>query len=316
MLESQNPRLNTPDAPQTTTHGPNTLQEPSEPTHNRLEFLKPSLYKPEVDKRPKASKAILDALSNAGLLKPSTAKNAVMATRPDHRKAAISIVDGKDHSIIHENVPSRLLIKVSSKAAKVFEAKPSEVIYIVHKPYDPAAMSGVINSITLSQKFPVSEDLTANLRTYEACVRLSIESSEPCLKPLRRTINTQISNKSPDLPSILEFVTNRLGRKDGVFKHVAFTLCHQRYHGQVDDLKAFNKMVARRPQLQKMMVQIDQDHKARRGNIKASKIKGKKNANDELLADVTLKAASKMKNEAGVKQKAELLKLLTGESSL
>lgn len=263
----------TPMSTETVIH--HTPQAPKKPKARVLEFLKPTVYKPDDEaediESPCAPKRIIDALSLAGLRKNSKPKamKPEKKTYPPPRKLTVDIVDGKTDAVIHQYVSVYRLMDRSSKAKEILESRPRAGRYKIYGKYNSAAISSVLNAITHLQPIPLSaEILVENLLTYEACLRLGISTKRAELKPLLTTICSQISNGPID-NEILTFVTYRLGSHDPVFKHTANVLCHQRFIKSVPDVAEFEKMVARKPALQKAMVQIDQEHKARREALKA-----------------------------------------------
>jgi hypothetical protein len=234
---------------------------------------------------------------------------------PGPRKLTVSIVDGKTDRLLHKYVPSRLLMATSAKATEVLEAKPWAGTFKVYGKYDPSSMNNVINTIILSQKMPITEELIDNLFTYEACLRLGIQPTHAQIKLLVVKINKQISS-APVSKEILAFIASRLGPKDVVFEHTANVLCNQRFKGEIDDLKAFEKIISRKPALQKKMVQIDQAHKAMREAVSASKrqaVAEKKSPADALAAE--LAAASTANEAATVEHKMKLLSLFKNGST-
>lgn len=307
MTETHTSHPITPVTPETVIHGPDT------PKVEMMEGLEPTVYKPDTAVSPKTPETILDILSRAGLSKPS-AHNKYMAKAPysGPRKLTVSIVDGQTRRLIHKYVPSRLLMAISAKATEVLEAKPWAGTFKVYGKYDSNTMHTLINTIILSQKLPVTEDLIDNLFTYEACLRLGIQPTHAKARPLVAKINTQISH-TPVSKEILAFVASRLGPKDAVFKHMANVLCNQRFKGEIDDLRAFEKMIARKPAMQKQMVQIDQAHKARREAFAASQRAAGKGPVEALAAE--LKAASSANEVAAVEHKMKLLSLFKDGSS-
>src|SRR5690242_11973985 len=152
---------------------------------------------------------------------------------------------------------------VCPKAAAILGSRPWVSQYKIRRPYDAAAVSSVLQAITLSKPFPVTADLTKNLLTYEAALRLGIMPSQPVLKPLMAAINVLIS-RTPITNVVLGFIEHRLGSKDPVFKHIANVLSYRRFKGEVENVKAFERMVAKRPQLQSTMVQVGRAHKEKR----------------------------------------------------
>ncbi|UPX12892.1 uncharacterized protein EKO05_0003425 [Ascochyta rabiei] len=276
-----------PDTPTTPVTVKRTLSAPQAPKKARtkiLEYLKPDVYKPEKKPIPKAPKAVLDALSRAGVRQSSSVrpKKGGKKTFPAPRKLHVAIVDGKTDMIILEYVPVRYLMRISSQAATVLEPKPWAGKFKIYGQYDFSALRSVVNAIAHRADIPVRTDddtsslaansLTANLETYEACLRIGISSTHDSVRVLLKAVCAQIS-KSDITPDILHFVTYRLGREDAVFKHTANVLCYKRFTKTIPDISSFEKMVARNPALQKAMVQIDQAHKARREAINASKRK-------------------------------------------
>jgi hypothetical protein len=310
MSETQTSRPTTAVTTETVIHRPNT------PKVEILEFLKPAAYKPKANASPKTPETILDILSCAGLRKPSAPKKYMEKKPcPGPRKLTVSIVDGKTDRLIHKYVPSRLLMARSAKAAEVLEAKPWAGTFKVYGKYDPSTMNDVINTIILSQKMPITEELIDNLFTYEACLRLGIQPTHAQIKLLVVKINKQISS-APISKEILAIIASRLGPKDVVFEHTANVLCNQRFKGEIDDLKAFEKMVSHKPALQKKMVQVDQAHKARREAIAASKrqaVAEKKSPADASAAE--LAAASTANEAAAVEHKMKLLSLFKSGSN-
>lgn len=289
------------------------IYQPGTPKVDTLEYLKPTGYTSAADASPKKPESILDTLSSAGLLKSSAPKKYMAkAPYPGHRKLTVRIVDGKTDQLIHKYVPSRLLMAISAKATEVLEAKPWAGTFKVYGKYDPLTMHALVNAIILSQKLPATEDLIDNLFTYEACLRLGISPTHAKTRPLVAKINGQIS-RAPISKEMLAFVASRLGPKDVVFKHTANVLCNQRFKGEIQDLRAFEKMVARRPAMQKEMVQIDQAHKARREAFAASKRAAGKGPVEALAAE--LKAAKTANEVAAVEQKMKLLSLFEGGST-
>jgi hypothetical protein len=310
MSDTNTSRPSTAVTTETVIHRPNT------PKVEILELLKPAVYKPKATSSPKTPETILDILSRAGLRKePAPKKHMEKKPSPGPRKLTVSIVDGKTDRLLHKYVPSRLLMATSAKATEVLEAKPWAGTFKVYGKYDPSTMNDVINTIILSQKMPISEELIDNLFTYEACLRLGIQPTHAQIKLLVVKINKQISS-APISKEILAFIASRLGPKDVVFEHTANVLCNQRFKGEIDDLKAFEKMVSRKPALQKKMVQIDQAHKARREAIAASKrqaVAEKKSPADALAAE--LAAASTANEAAAVEHKMKLLSLFKSGST-
>ena len=317
-------RPSTPTTTGTVIHHVSPPRAPKKSKAKIFEYLQPTVYKPEAAETLKAAQATLDTLTRAGVQKSSSPQESSVAKYPAPRKLSISIVDGKTDRVIHKYVPTRLLMGVSSKAAEVLEAKPWAGRYKIYGKYEPAAMNSVINAVILSQKMPVDADLCPNLLKYEACMRLGIAGTHSSVKPLLTAINMQIST-TPVTSEALAFITCHLGSKDSVFTHTANVLCHQRFKGEVDDVRAFEKMVARKPALQKAMVQIDQTHKARREAINASKrawtrpeageeraLLGHTVVNE--LEAVLLAREEFEKGKVDKEQKEELLKLLKGES--
>ena len=310
MSETHTSRPSTAVTTETVIHRPNT------PKVELLGFLKPAAYKPKADASPKTPETILDILSRAGLRKsPAPKKYMEKKPSPGPRKLTVSIIDGKTDRLLHKYVPSRLLMATSAKATEVLEAKPWAGTFKIYGKYDPSTMNDVINAIILSQKMPITEELIDNLFTYEACLRLGIQPTHAKMKLLVAKINTQLSS-APISKEVLSFVASRLGPKDAVFEHTANVLCNQRFKGEIQDKKAFEKMVSRKPALQKKMVQIDQAHKARREAIAASKRQAgaqKKSPVDALAAE--LKAASTANEAAAVEQKMKLLSLFKSGSN-
>ncbi|KAF3006588.1 hypothetical protein E8E13_006971 [Curvularia kusanoi] len=291
---------------------------PKKPAAKILEYLKPAVYKAEASASPKTPTTILEALTLAGLHKSSAPKAKSPKTSfPGPRKLTVRIINGNTDSLIHQYVPSRLLIGASAKAAEVLETKPWAGTFKVYGKYDIKAMNDVVNTIILSQKMPIATDLASKLLTYEACLRLGVQLAHASLKPLLIAINAQISS-APVSSEILSFITYRLGPKDAVFEHTANVLCHQRFKGEVDDVKAFEKLVARRPALQAKMVQIDQAHKARREALVASKRQCKIDAAEKSdptdAVAVQLGAALVVSEAVDVEQKEKLLGLLKSGS--
>lgn len=314
MFGTQTPHPNTPVTPTTAIHLPETPNAPKKEQLKLPEFLKPSVYKPVAGEQSGASKALLKALSDAGVQKtPSLNKDTVDIPQPAPRKPTISIIDGHTGSMIKKYVPSHLFMHMSSHAAIVLGPKPWAGEYKVYGKYDRAAMKSVINAVIKSEDMPVATELEVNLSTYEACRRIGISSSHPCVKSLLDTIYAQIS-KGPATSQVISFVTDRLGVYDVLFNHLANVLCYQRYKGQVENPKAFRNMVTRNPALQKKMVQIDQAHKAQREAARASKREDDKRVG--IAPAVTgveeLEAKLKLEREAGVQQKEKLLRLLKG----
>lgn len=270
-LQEISPRPITPMSTETVIH--TTPQAPKKPMAKILEFLKPTVYKPETDETPGAPKRILDALSRAGVRKfpmPKEKKPEVK-TYPAPRKLTVHIVNGKTDAIIHQYVPTYLLMDISSKAREVLESKPWVGQYKIYGKYNPAAMSSMLDAMTHHLPIPISAtNLVENLLIYEASLRLGIARTHTSLKPLLTSIYTQISSTPID-NEILAFVTYHLGSKEPVFMHMANVLCHQRFMKSVPNVQPFEKMVAKKPALQKAMVQIDRAHKARREAFKANK---------------------------------------------
>ena len=309
-----------------------TPSAPKKPKGKILEYLKPTLYKPSDNSAPKAPKEILDALSRAGIRKsPSSApQKPPKKIYPAPRKLFVAIVDGKTEAVIHKYVPVRPLMLISAKAAEFLEPKPWAGKYKIYGKYNTGALSGVLNAIVLHAGIPVvtSDDETSlpcNLLTYEACLRLGISCTHASVKTLLKTIYTQISSSSIS-SDVLALITYRLGPEDVVFTHTANVLCYQRFSRQVDDVKVFERLVAKKPALQKAMVQIDQSHKARREAINASKRAGTKaegvldlgkdsakvenaTATDEMV-EKTVGAALVGTPGVDEEQKEQLLKLL------
>lgn len=316
MSDTHSSRPSTPVTTETVIHWPKTPQAPKKPKVRIFGYLKPTIYTSEIDVKPETSNSILDALSRAGVRKPSSTKApGIKMSHPAPRKLTVSIVDGRTDHVIHKYVPSRLLMSISTKAAEVLGDKPWAGRFKVYGKYDPAIMNDVINAIMLSHKMPIATDLTTNLFTYEACLRLGIPPTHPSFKPLLVATYSQISS-APVSSEILSFITYRLGAKDAVFAHTANVLCHQRFKGEVDDLKVFENMVARKPALQKKMVQIDQAHKARREALNASKRRwGEREAcGDGRVVTDDLEAVLATKEDVDVEQAEELLRLLKSPS--
>ncbi|KAG9198885.1 hypothetical protein G6514_009260 [Epicoccum nigrum] len=269
---------------------------------------------------PQASESIVNILSRAGLCKSfAPKKHTETKPCPGPRKLTVSIADGNTDRLVHKYVPSRLLMAASAKATEVLVAKPWAGTFKVYGKYDPITMNDVINTIVLSQKMPITEDLLSNLFTYKACLRLGIQPTHAQIKLLVVKINMQISS-APISKEILAFIATRIGPKDVVFKHTANALCHQRFTGQIDDLKGFERMVSCKSALQKKMVQIDQAHKARREAIVASKrqrkqkaVAEKKGPADALAAE--LEAATTADEVAAVERKMKLLSLFKSDSN-
>ncbi|KAF2628118.1 hypothetical protein BU25DRAFT_490759 [Macroventuria anomochaeta] len=305
MSDAQGPsRPSTPTTTEIVIHHVASPQAPKEPKSRILGYLQPTVYKPEADDMPKAPKTILDALIRAGICKcttkPKGESTDVKYSAP--RKLTVSVVDGKTDRVIHKYVPTRLLMGISARAAEILEAKPWAGKFKIHGKYEPAAMNSVIYAIILSQKMPVNADLTANLLKYEACLRLGIPSTHSSVKPLLTAINTQISTTTIT-SEVLTFIAYHLGSQDPVFTHMANVLCHQRFKGAVEDVKACGKMVARKPALQKAMVHIDQAHEARREAINASKRNRTKKSEDESGAESLVGAT--LKNKAAIAEEHE-----------
>ncbi|KAF1924576.1 uncharacterized protein M421DRAFT_424713 [Didymella exigua CBS 183.55] len=166
--------------------------------------------------------------------------------------------------VIHQYVTVYRLMAISSQAKQVLEWKPRAGQYKIYGKYSRAAMSSVLDAIVYLQPIPISTTVLAdNFLTYEACLRLGISNKRAELKPLLTAVYDQIS-KGPVDNEVLAFVTYHLGSKDPVFRHTANVLCHQRFIKSVPDVKEFEKMVAKKPALQKAVLQIDQAHKSRR----------------------------------------------------
>ncbi|KAF1360845.1 hypothetical protein EJ07DRAFT_176929 [Lizonia empirigonia] len=236
-----------------------------------LEYLKPTVYKPDDNAAPTAPEEIFNALSRAGVRRKAPEKAAPEKVFPAPRKLFHTIVDGKTDAVIHKYVPTRLLMQISAHASQILEPKPWAGKYKIYGPYDTPTLREVLDAITLHHNIPVSpSSLPENLLTYEACLRLGIVSTHNAVKKLITTICTQLSS-SRITPDVLNLVTERLGPKDAVFRHTAHVLCHQRFKGAVDDVQTFEKMVARKPSLQRAMAQIDRSHEARREAAKAAK---------------------------------------------
>lgn len=301
-----------PCTPDTAIHQPRTPHAPKKPKAKILEYLKPTVYKPEADELPETSKATLNALSRASVRKPCVPK--VKNPKVQHsapRKLTVSIVDGDTERVIHKYVPTRLLMAASTTAANVLDPRPWAGRFKVYGMYDVDAMNSVLCSIILSQKMNVNaEDLRMNLLTYEACKRLGVPSNHNTVKPLVAAINKQLSSAEVS-NELVTFISCRLGCKDVVFTHMAHVLCNQRFKGEVQDGKAFEKMVARRPTLQKAMVQIDRAHKARREAFNASK-RGA-NKGDDLNVEEVVEATVKGKVGVSEEQQNALLALLKSE---
>ena len=317
-----------PSTPETVIHRPKKAKT------KILEYLKPTVYKPS-GKSPKfsppqdaqASQALLEALEQAGVRNQSTKtkQDALKKKYPAPRKLTVSIVNGKTRHVVHKYMPTRLLMAISPEANGVLECKPWAGKFYIYGKYAPDSMSAVLNAIILSQNMPVAAtDIVENLYTYEACLRLSIPSTHPSLKPLLTCINDQLS--TTDYGSeIIGFVTYRLGTDDPVFAHMTNVLCHKRFTGAVQDAEAFEKMIAKKPALQKAMMQIDHAHEARREAIHASKRAwrrpvdgGEKTTTawnvDELLEEAAQKVGiAKQEEEVDAGQKETLLKLFKHE---
>lgn len=250
-------RPSTPATTDTVIHWPKTPRAPKRPKARILEFLQPTVYKPEpeVEKPTKAEEKILDVLSRAGVRKPSPPKKEKKpkVQFPQPRKLTISIIDAKTERVIHKYMPSHLLLRVSAHAASVLEPRPWAGRYKIYGKYDLGAMTSVIHAVTLSDSLPIAAHLSENLLTYEASLRLGIQPTHPFLKPLLSAINAQISS-TPVSSEVLGFVTYRLGSQDPVFKRTANVLCHQRFRGEIDDVEAFERMVGKRPALQRAMM--------------------------------------------------------------
>jgi len=201
---------------------------------------------------------------------------------------------------------------VCPKAAAILGSRPWVSQYKIRRPYDAAAVSSVLQAITLSKPFPVTADLTKNLLTYEAALRLGIMPSQPVLKPLMAAINVLIS-RTPITNVVLGFIEHRLGSKDPVFKHIANVLSYRRFKGEVENVKAFERMVAKRPQLQSTMVQVGRAHKEKREKrallLETSK---KKQGLGEKVAG-GLEAVLGPKRRVSKEHKERLLRILTDE---
>lgn len=236
-----------------------------------LEYLKPTVYKPDSDTAPPAAEEILSALSRAGVRRKAAKKVAPEQVFPAPRKLFLTIVDGKTDAVIQKYVPTRLLMQLSAHAAQILQPKPWAGKYKIYGPYDTPTMREVLDAITLHHNIPLlPSSLPENLLTYEACLHLGIVSTHVAVKKLFTTICTQLSS-SRITPDVLNLVTERLGPKDAVFRHTAHVLCHQRFKGAVDDVQMFETMVARKPSLQRAMAQIDRSHEARREAVTAAK---------------------------------------------
>lgn len=210
-----------------------------------------------------SQKATLEAPPRVGLRKTSPKRKSTKVQYPVPKKPILSIIDGKTSCIIHKYVPTYHFMHVCPKAAAILGSRPWISQYKINKPYDAAAVSSVLHAITLSKPFPVTADLTKNLLTYEAALRLGITPSQPVLKPLMAAINALIS-RTPNTNVVLGFIEHRLGYNDPVFKHTANVLCYRRFKGEIQNVKGFERMVAKRPQLQSAMMQIDRTHKENR----------------------------------------------------
>ncbi|KAJ4359214.1 hypothetical protein N0V95_002380 [Ascochyta clinopodiicola] len=322
------PLPSTPTTPITVIRTPSTPQAPKKAKGKILEYLKPDVYKPEDKAISKAPKAVLDALWRTGLRQSSLVrpKKVEKKTFPAPRRLLIAIVDGKTHNVIHKYVPVRYLMQISSKAAKVLEPMPWVGKFKVYGQYNLLALTNVVNVIVRREDIPVLTDddtssLTANLLTYEACLRLGISSTHSALKVLHKAICAQIS-RSEITPDILHFVTYRLCPEDAVFRHTANVLCYKRFTKTIPDLSSFENMVAKKPALQKAMAQIDQTHKARREAINASKRKsthrGGEIGNDaqvSALDDVVETTVGVAQVSVTEEQKEALLTILKGEAA-
>ncbi|KAF9691027.1 hypothetical protein EKO04_011054 [Ascochyta lentis] len=321
----------TPITPVTATGPPLTPQAPKKAKAKILEYLKPTVYKPYDNPTPKAPKEVLDALSRAAVRKPSSVRRnkAEKKTYPIPRKLLISIVDGKTDFVVHKYVPVRYLMQISDKAAEVLEPKPWAGKFKIYGKYDHSALRSVVDAIVRREDIPVltddeSSSLEANLLTYEACLRVGISSTHGSVKALLKTVYSQLS-KSAITPDILHLVTYRLGPEDAVFRHTANVLCYQRFTKNIPNVLSFEEMVAKKPALQKAMVQIDQAHKARREAINASK-RDSTHKNGEAGDEARVSALNEMvesavatarvrKDDVAEEQKDALLALLKAEKA-
>jgi hypothetical protein len=258
----------TPISTETVIH--HTPQAPKKPLVRALGFLKPTVYKPEGDETPSASKRMLGALSLARLRKSPKEKKAEKTNFPPPGSQTVHVVDGKSGTTIRANVPTYRLMDISTRAREVLESYPRTNRFRVYGKYKRASMCGVLEALMYHQPIPISgKILMHNLFTYEACLRLGIANDSIELRPLVVAINKEISTGPID-NELMAFVTS-LGPDDRVFKHTANVLCYQRFTKSVVDVKEFAKMVARKPAMQKAMTQIDQEHEARREAFRARK---------------------------------------------
>lgn len=143
-------------------------------------------------------------------------------------------------------------MQISAKAASVLEPRPWAKKYYIHGKYDVDALRGVVDAISLCLEIPVASakdegSLQTNFHTWEACHRLGIDPTHSSLKPLFATLCAQISDAQIS-PSILGRVTS-FGERDAVFMHMAHVLCHRRFSGVVGDVKSWEKMVSKRPEM-------------------------------------------------------------------
>ncbi|KAJ4993750.1 hypothetical protein SVAN01_00804 [Stagonosporopsis vannaccii] len=307
-------RSSTPGAAETTIYRPKTPEAPKKPKTKILECVQPITYRSNVDakKHSKSEETIKDALSSAGVRRIKGESTKLQYPVP--RKLTVSVVDGKTSRIIHKYVPTYLLMRVSPKAASVLEPRPWADRYKIYGPYDAAAVSNVLHVITLSNPIPITTDLLENLLTYEAALRLGITPSQPMLRPLLAAINAQVSDK-PVTNEVLSFIERRLGFQEPVFKHTASVLCYQRFKGKVEDVKAFERMVAKRPQLQSAMVQIDCAHKKGREKrvlMKPEASEGKQGLGEKIAG--RLEVVLGLKREESKQHREELLKILKGKT--
>ncbi|KAJ4374474.1 hypothetical protein N0V86_007342 [Didymella sp. IMI 355093] len=256
---------------ETVTH--HTPQAPKKPLVKALDFLKPTVYKPEGDETPSASKRILDTPSLARLRKSLKEKKTEKTNFPPPGRQTIHVVDGKSGTTIRANVPTYRLMDVSARAREALESCPRTNRFKVYGKYKRASMCGVLEALVYHQPIPISgKILMHNLFTYEACLRLGMANDSIELRPLVAAINKEISTGRID-NELMAFVMS-LGPEDRVFKHTANVLCHQRFTKSVVDVKEFARMVARKPAMQKAITQIDREHEARREAFRARKQAG------------------------------------------
>jgi hypothetical protein len=176
---------------------------------------------------------------------------------------------GDDNVIIRSNVPIHAFIASSTKLYDLLQIKPKVTQFRVHGKVDQKSLERLLDIFTTKPGLKANEanlvgkDFVKDVLLYQACLSLGIYYAH--VKPLLNAIRAEVSARLLTVEE-MNTIVNRIPASDPLMKHLANDLCHRRFKKEIPDIVAFEKWLGydSKKKLQKIMMEIDQEHKRRR----------------------------------------------------